>query len=95
MNDLGPVFEAILHDLGVAGEEAKAELAAYAAERTAHLSLIAAEPGFSEAVKAERDNVAMKAAELLVALGDTADVAQLSVLEGAMSALARAMASQA
>ena len=41
--------------------ESKEEIAAYAAERAQHLSTIAHEPGFGQAVVAERNNVAMRA----------------------------------
>lgn len=45
------------HELGEAVEDA----AAYAAERTAHLSMAVGEPGFAETLIVERDNIAIYA----------------------------------
>lgn len=49
------------------------EIAQYTSDRAAHLSLIVGQPGFEEAVRAERDNVMLMAASTIVRRGDAAD----------------------
>lgn len=88
-------FDGLLSDLGAEANAARRELATYAAERTAILALAAGEPGFAMAAQAERDNIALRAAVLLVDLGDSADAKKLTIIEGAVMALARAIAALA
>lgn len=85
-------FGGLLDDLGVGAEAARAELAEYAAERAAHLSAIVNEPGFPEAVRAERDNVALKAGILAAEVGDEVNQGLLAALAGGLGFAARAIA---
>lgn len=68
------------------------EIAAYAADRSRHLSSIVGQEGFREALIAERDNVALKAGIAAVDAAEAADRRILGVLEGGLSLGARALA---
>lgn len=61
--------EAFGAELGEAVEDA----AAYAAERTKHLSLVVGEPGFAETLIVERDNIALFAGLQAVDRGEELD----------------------
>lgn len=61
--------EAVGTELGEAVEDA----AAYAVERTKHLSLVIGEPGFAEALMVERDNIALFASLRAVERGEELD----------------------
>lgn len=90
--NLEDLLSSSAEELGLAIEGNTRELAAYAAERTAYLSLLVGQPGFEQAVVAERANVALRAG---IAAIDTADVAQsrfLGVIQGALSIGAKALA---
>jgi hypothetical protein len=67
------------------------ELRTYAAERMLHLSSLIGQPGYQEALVAERDNVALKAGLLAVASADAADAELVGVITGAMVVGARAL----
>lgn len=79
-------------ELGLEIKGGAKALAAYAAERTSYLSLLVGQPGFEQAVVAERANVALRAGILAI---DTADAAQsrfIGVIQGALSIGAKALA---
>lgn len=67
-------------------------VAAYAAGRADHLSALVGDPGFGEAVIAERDSIAMKAALGSVASADDVDGRVLAVIRGGIQMAARALA---
>lgn len=67
----------------------------YAATRMAHLSTIAAEPGFRQALIAERDNVALMAAGRAIDEGDAFDARLVGIVEGALAVGAKALATLA
>lgn len=67
-------------------------LATYAAEEAKVLSLAISEPGFDQAIKAARDNLAMKAGLAAVVVGDRADARFYGILEGGLAIAARAIA---
>lgn len=67
------------------------ELRAYAAQRMLHLSTLIGQPGYQEALVAERDNVALKAGLLTVAAADAADAELLGLITGAIALGARAL----
>lgn len=77
--------------LGVSLEANMDELRTYAAERMLHLSGLIGQPGYQEALVAERDNVALKAGLLLVDASDRADAELLGLITGAMAVGARAL----
>ena len=94
--DFEDQFKTLLQDtLGELGTTLKTsldEISFYASERTAHLSTIVAEPGFAQAVQAERDAIALKAGVTAVALGQEADQRLLGVIAGAIRIGALALA---
>lgn len=67
------------------------ELRTYAAERMLHLSGVVGQPGYQEALVAERDNVALKAGLLAVEAADRADAELVGIITGAMGVGARAL----
>lgn len=81
-------FKTLLRDtvseLGTTLKGSLDEIAIYASARTAHLSTIVAEPGFAQAVTAERDAIALKAGISAVAVGAEADQRLLGVIAGAI-----------
>lgn len=64
----------------------------YAAARAFHLSTIINEPGFMEALKAERDNVALRAAMATVDNADKIDERLKATIHGGLAIAARAIA---
>lgn len=68
------------------------ETTIYAAERTAYLSTLVGQPGFEEAVRAERDNVALKGGISTVAGADRADARLVGIIQGVLFLGARALA---
>lgn len=79
------LIEDAVADTGATLEKSASEVAHYAAERADHLSSIVGEPGFDEAVKAERDNVALFAAMSAVENADAADARLKGMLQGALA----------
>ncbi len=76
------------------GQELKGDLEAvkqYAAERISHLSTIVGQAGFIEALKAERDSIALRAASAAVGRADAIDARVLSFIQGALAIGARAL----
>ena len=76
------------------GEELKADLSgvqSYVAQRMDNLTLAVSQPGFTEVVKAERDNVALKVAARAVAQGDQLDARFTAFISGALSIAAHAL----
>lgn len=76
-------------DVDENAKKALDDAARYAAERAAHLSLLVGQPGFEEAVVAERDNVSMHAGLLAVAQADALDQKVLGTLQGGLFFAAR------
>lgn len=69
------------------GRELKVDAAnvgAYAAERAAHLSGLVSDPGFEDAVLAERDNVLIKAGIAATKRGDIVDERLVGIIQGAL-----------
>lgn len=96
MMNVGDELERLLKD---AAKETGRDLqfntvavAAYAAERTAYLSTLVGQPGFEEAVRAERDNVALKAGLTAVATADAADARLIGIIQGVLFLGARSLA---
>lgn len=77
--------------MGISLETNMDELRTYAAERMLHLSTLIGQPGYQEALVAERDNVAMKAGLLAVDASDRADAELVGLITGAMAVGARAL----
>ncbi len=79
-------------DTGVELKQAKDDLAAYMAERAAHLSSIAGEPGFEQAVTAERNNIALRAGLAVHDQARAADQRLVGMIAGAIRVAAFALA---
>lgn len=89
-------FEDVLKD---ALEETGAELgvsahdlALYMTERSLHLSTIAHEPGFDQALRAERNNVALRAGLELDDNATTFDAQIIGIIQGGLALAAAALA---
>ncbi len=89
-------FRDLLSDfLDETGAELRGDLNAvvlYANERTAHLSTLAGQPCFQEAVRAERDNVMLEAAINTVDAADGTDQRLIGLVQGALAIGAKALA---
>ena len=68
------------------------DVQAYASERMLHLSAILDQPGYGEALVAERDNVALRAGIAAVETADAVDREVLGTIAGALAIGARALA---
>ena len=90
--NLKSLFEDAIAETGVSLQVGAAELAAYAAERSAHLATLVGDPGFSIALRAERDAVALRAGITAVQEGDAADARIVGVIHGALSIAAGLLA---
>lgn len=77
-----------------AGEELVADLQSvqvYASQRMAHLATCVGQPGFAEAVRAERDSIALKACVKAADRADNIDGRVLGFIEGALTIASRAL----
>lgn len=91
-NELGKLLSDAVKETG---QDLKGDLqvvTAYAAERTAVLATLVGQPGFEEAVRAERDNVALKAGIASVAAADAFDQRVVGIIQGALFIGAKALA---
>lgn len=86
------MIEATLRQLGRELRVGVAELSQYAAARTEHLSTLVGEPGFEEAVLAERDNVLLRAGITATRTADVADQRFVGIIQGALRIGAAALA---
>lgn len=66
-------------------------IALYMSERALHLSTISHEPGFDQAVRAERNNVAMRAGIETHAQASAIDFQLLGLIQGALRVAAVAL----
>lgn len=94
--DTAANFESMLKDAvaetGVRLKETPRVLALYMAERSLHLSAISTEPGFEQAVRAERNNVALRAGIETHAQASAIDFQILGMIQGALRMAAAALA---
>ena len=89
---LQALFQDAIEETGVGLQIGVAELATYAAERSAHLATLVSDPDFQLAVRAERDAVALKAGITAVQQADVADARIVGVIQGALSFAANLIA---
>lgn len=89
--ELGDALAGAASRLGKSLQGNMDELRTYAAERMLHLSTLIGQPGYQEALVAERDNVVLKAGLLAVEGADAADAELVGVITGAMAVGARAL----
>jgi len=89
--EFGRLLEDAASEVGQDLSASIEEVRAYYAQRVYHLASIVGEPGYGEALLAERDAVALKAGINAVAVGDAADMRLLGIIEGALGIAARAV----
>lgn len=89
--EFADLLEAAVEETGVALGASRAELAAYMAERAAHLSLIVHEPGFDQALMAERNNVALRAGLEMSDQARAVDQKIVGIIGGALRIAAAAL----
>ncbi len=88
------IIESMRAEAAAVGVELKDDLEAvaiYAAGRADHLSLIVGDPGFEEALIAERDNVSLMASRAAVHRADAIDARVLAVARGGLALAARGL----
>lgn len=90
--DFKELLDDFVQETGRGLQAGTAELAAYAAGRSAHLSTLVGDPGFAVALRAERDAVALKAGITAVRQGDAADQRIVGLIHGGLSFAAKALA---
>jgi hypothetical protein len=90
-DDVKGMLQLALRETGGDMARAPAEVAAYAAERAAHLATAAGQPGFAEAVVAERDNVVLYAAVHAAHAADRLDARLRGVVQVVLTTWARAL----
>jgi hypothetical protein len=85
------LLEDAVKETGVDIEESLDSLALFMSERALHLSTIVAEPGFPQAVRAERNRVALHAGLSVAHDADKADHRMLGIVQGALALAAGAL----
>lgn len=96
LNDLGDQFVSLVQahaqEIGVELKDNLNEVSQYASERAAHLSTIVGQPGWDEALVAERDNVAIYATSAAVQQADQLDQRFVNFIGQALGLLSGALA---
>ena len=75
-------FDSLLRETGITLQKSTVDVVTYADQRSLHLSVIAGQPGFEEALAAEARNVAQFAGIEAAHVADAADVAAHSRIFG-------------
>jgi len=86
------LLDEAIAETGMDLEDRKQEVADYAAERSLHLSTIAAEPGFEQALRAERNSVALRAGLAVDDAASAHDQRVFGMIAGALRIAALALA---
>lgn len=86
------LIDSALSETGASLKESSQEVAAYAASRAAFLSTIVGQPGFEQAVIAERDNVALFAGVVAVGQAVAVQAKIVGIIQGALFMGAQALA---
>jgi hypothetical protein len=84
------LLDEAIRETGRTLQQSATDVAAYAASRAAHLATIAGQPGFEEALRAERNAVAMFAGLSATAEADRADQRIVGIIHGALAIAAGA-----
>jgi len=84
------VLQDALRETGMQLKQSAVDVAVYAAGRAAHLTTIVGQPGFDEALRAERDNVVLFAGVSAVRTADAADQRIVGLIWGALAIAAAA-----
>lgn len=78
-------MQALLDSAGVELANSSEDVARYALQRATFLATVVGRPGYSMAVIAERDNVALYAGISGVALADANQTRLIGIIQGALS----------
>ena len=84
-DQLRGALDAAIRETGANLQHSTADVAAYAATRAAHLAAITSEPGFQEAVIAERDAVLLFAGVSAARSADAVDARIVGLIHGALA----------
>jgi hypothetical protein len=91
MNDaLKEQFARAISDTGLQLQTSGAEVAAFAAARSAHLAAASQEPGFEQVFRDEQNRVWLFAAGRAVRAGDAADARAIGLIQGLLLGAASA-----
>ena len=91
--ELAELLESTAQRLGTDLQEDVLAIREYASERMLHLSTCVDQPGYDQALIAERDSVALFAGISAVHVADAADRELLGIVAGALAIGARTLAS--
>lgn len=91
-NELLGVLKDVVEETGKELREGAEELAEFAAERSAHLAALVGDPEFAQAVKIERNSVAIRAGLVATAEAEAADARIVGAIHGALRVVAGAIA---
>lgn len=91
--ELAAMIQGTAKDLGITLKMDGVTFAQHTAARVAHLGTIVGKPGFEDALKAERDSLALRAGVLAVRAADVVDSRIVGLIQAALSIGARALAS--
>jgi hypothetical protein len=83
-------FELALKQTGLDLKRAPGEIAAYAAQRGAHLASLGNVPGFAQAAEAEADSVWLFSVRRSINLADAADARAWGLIQGILLGIATA-----
>lgn len=86
------LIEDAVKETGVELTQTAAHVAAYMNERAIHLASISGQPGFDQALRAERNNVALRAGISVAHNADQADARMLGLFQGLLGMGAAALA---
>jgi len=90
-DDLKQLLESNLAEFNADSRVNLNVLTVYAAERAAHLSTLVGQPGFEEAVRAERDNVVLRAGIAATDAADAVDQRTIGIIHGVLLTGAKAL----
>ena len=90
--DFKSLIRGVIERSGASLTNSAADVAEYAAGRSAYLATLVGQPGFEEAVVAERQSVMLHAGIAAVNEADQIDAALAGVIEGALGMASRSLA---
>lgn len=89
--DIKEILEDAVVETGVELKTTPQELAKYILQRASHLASIAGEVGYSLAMRAERDNVALKAGIAITKIADAADARIIGIIQASLKIASSAL----
>lgn len=89
VNDLVEMLRVEASAAGRDLQTALDDIRLYTAQRAAHLSTLVGQPGFQDAVRIERDNVALHAGIVASQQADAADNRLVGIIQAGLAILAR------